>query len=168
MAETSDSGIFNNGDSPRLTSPDDLEKYMRVTSLQVWVLLGLCAVLLVGLVIWGFFGSISTNLTVTGSVIDGTPICMLTEEEVAQVKVGDEALVDGREASVAVVYQVPLTRDEAEKAFENDYLVNALIEGDWSYLVELSSDSVGDLKQEVPIPITITTSKTAPVSLVMK
>lgn len=65
MAQASPS-IFNKRATERLRSPDDLEKYVQVTNPSVWVVLGACIALLAGLLAWGIFGTVSTNVSAQG------------------------------------------------------------------------------------------------------
>ena len=62
--------IFNKRATEKLRSPDDLDKYVRVTSPSVWVILAACIILIVGLLAWGLFGAVTTNVQATGVVFD--------------------------------------------------------------------------------------------------
>lgn len=42
----------------KLRSPDDMEKYLQITNPGKWIILGACAALLIGLLIWAFFGTV--------------------------------------------------------------------------------------------------------------
>lgn len=57
------SSIFNEQSRNRLQSPDDLDRYIRVTSPSVWVVLGAVIALVMGLLAWGIFDSVSTTIT---------------------------------------------------------------------------------------------------------
>ena len=61
MANAS-SSIFNKKASEKLRNPDDLDKYLRVTNPSVWIVIAACVVLLLGLLAWGVFGTVSTSV----------------------------------------------------------------------------------------------------------
>ncbi|MBO7675755.1 MAG: hypothetical protein J6S63_12240 [Atopobiaceae bacterium] len=159
------SSIFNTKAAERLRSPDDLDKYVRVTRPSVWVVLVACIALLAGLLAWGFLGTVSTNVSVSGTVLEGRALCLLPQRETAQIDVGDAAYVGGTKMQVAVVENVPLSRDEAYELLGSDYLVSTLMEGDWAVLVVFEGD-VSALEERVPIPVSITTERVAPLALV--
>ena len=158
--------IFNQRASERLQSPDDLDKYVRVTNPSVWVVLAACVVLLAGLLAWGLFGSVSTNVTATGVVADGRPMCFLAAEDVARVRVGDVASVGGAQMRVEEVASVPLSHDEVHELLSSDYLTAVLVGGDWTYPVSFTGD-VSGLAEGVPLAVGITTERVAPISLIM-
>lgn len=166
MAEAS-SSIFNAKATEKLRSPDDLEKYVRVTNPSVWVVLGACVALLLGLLAWGVFGAVSTSISSTGVVADGRAVCFLSAEDVARVHVGDTANVGGQQMSVIEVAEVPFSRDEAHDQLGSDYLVSSLLEEDWAYVVEFSGEGIGQLAQGVPLSVYITTERVAPIQLLL-
>ena len=166
MADTSRS-IFNKKATEKLRSPDDLDKYVRVTNPSVWVALAACIALLAGLLAWGIFGSVTTNVTKTGTVIKGTAVCFLSADEVAEVDTGDVAFVGGKRMTVSEVAAIPLSAGEASKLLKDDYLVSALMSGDWSYTVKFEGDT-SDLDEGIPISVNITTSRVSPISLILR
>jgi hypothetical protein len=164
MAEY-ESNIFNKRATEKLRSPDDLDKYVRVTNPSVWVVLAAFIALLVALLAWGVFGSVTTSVTATGVIVDGEAMCFLTAEDAAKVDEGDVASVDSRSMTVAKVAAVPVSRDEAGKILVSDFLVSSLVQGDWAYQVTFNGD-VTDLATGVPVPVSITVERIAPISIV--
>ena len=166
MAEAAGS-IFNEKAAEKLRSPDDLDKYVRVTNPSVWAVVGACAALLFGLLAWGAFGAVSTSVGATGAFVDGTAMCFLSAEEAAKVHAGDAANVSGERMSVAQVSAVPLSRDEAHAELGSDYLASTLVEGDWAYQVTFDGDGDYAFDPGVPLTVTITVERVSPISLVL-
>ncbi len=50
--------IFRKKSLDRVTSPEELNDYMRVTSPGVWLIMAAAILLLTGMLIWGIFGTI--------------------------------------------------------------------------------------------------------------
>lgn len=163
MADTG-SSIFNQQARERLQSPDDLDRYVRVTSPSVWVVLGAILALLFGLLAWGIFGSVSASVGATATRLDGQTICLLSAENAAKVDQGDEAIVGGQLTKVASISKTPLSADEASALINNDFLTNTLMSGDWAYLVTFDDVNV---EEGVPLTANITTERIAPISLVL-
>lgn len=166
MAETV-SSIFNKKATEKLRSPDDLDKYVRVTNPSVWVVLAACSTLLLGLVIWGVFGSVATGVTATGVCVDGKAMCFLSASDAAKVHVGDTANVGGENLKVDKIAAAPVSRDEAGKILVTDYLVSELVKGDWGYQVTFEGDT-SDLATGVPLTVNITVERIAPISLIFR
>ena len=160
------SSIFNKKATDKLRSPDDLEKFVQVTNPSVWVTLVACIALLAGMLAWGVFGSVSTSVSSTGVVVDDQAMCFLTAEDAAKVHAGDAASVGGDLMQVTNVAAVPLSREEAGKVLKSDYLTSSLVDGDWAYQVTFGG-SVDELAKGVPLTVSITTERIAPISLIL-
>lgn len=158
--------IFNQRAAEKLRSPDDLDRYVRVTNPSVWAILGACLALLAGLLAWGVFGSVTTSVVATGTCVDGQAMCFLSAEDVAHVNVGDVASVGGVQMRVGEVAAVPASRSEAGEGLGSDYLVSTLVAGDWAYQVTFEGDSA-TLAEGVPLSVNITTERVAPIDLVL-
>ena len=159
--------IFNEKASNKLRNPDDLDKFVRVTNPSRWVVFAACAALIVGLLAWGVFGTVSTNVGTTGVVIDGTPMCFLSTEDRAQIAQGDIATFGGRRMTVASVAAVPMSKKEAHEVLKNDYLTSTLVKEDWAYQVIFDGD-VADLTNNVPLNTNIATERIAPIELLLE
>ena len=166
MAEQGRS-IFNKRATEKLRNPDDLDKYVRVTSVSIWVVLVAIVALLAGIFAWGFFGTISTSVNTSATRIDDSVICFLTDDEEKIVHEGDEAMVGDFPMKVSYVSQTPMSRDECSKVLDNDYLLKTLVKEDWAYMVVFSSDKTPDFEYLVPINASITTERVAPISLIL-
>ena len=165
MADVSNP-IFNRKATEKLRSPDDLDKYVRVTNPSVWIMLAACVALLVGLLSWGVFGTVATSVTTTGVSVDGEAMCFLTADKVAQVNVGDTANVGGKLMTVYSVSDIPASGEEIDALVKSDYLVKALVEDDWAYIVRFEGNT-SELKNGVPLSVDITTEQIAPISLIL-
>ena len=160
------SSIFNRKAAEKLRSPDDLDKHLQVTNPSVWVALVACLALLAGLLAWGVFGAVTTSVSATGVVVDDTAMCFLSAENAAKVHAGDAAFVGEKQMKVANVAAVPYSRSEAGKVLSSDYLVSTLVTGDWAYQVTFDGN-VSGLASGVPLTVSITTERIAPISLVL-
>ncbi|MBR0404858.1 MAG: hypothetical protein IJI68_06600 [Eggerthellaceae bacterium] len=159
------SSIFNKNATQRLRSPDDLDKFVRVTNPNVWVVLAACLALLAGLLAWGVLGSVTTSVSSTGVSVGSNAMCFLTAEDAAKVHEGDDAFVGGEQMRVAKVAPIPVSRDEAGKILKSDYLVSTLMSGDWAYQVTFDGDT-SELADGVPLTVSITVERIAPITLI--
>lgn len=60
-----------NSDAKRITSPDQLNDYLKVTNPKIWVLLAAVVLLIVGLLLWSSFTTIESYATGTARAIGG-------------------------------------------------------------------------------------------------
>ena len=88
--------IFREKSLKRITSPEELGDYLRVTSPTVWLVLAAVILLLVGMLIWSATSSIDSIVTGTAQVEEGNMRILFDDEQLAEsvtpgmtVKVGE-------------------------------------------------------------------------------
>lgn len=54
-------GIFRQKSIDKVSSPEKLDNYIRVTTPSVWITLAAILVLLAGAIIWGIFGEVTIH-----------------------------------------------------------------------------------------------------------
>ena len=85
----------------RITSPEQMNDYIRVSNPSVWMLLAAVIVLLIGVCVWGAFGHLDTAVQTGGVCEDGRLTVYLSESDFA--KLDGEAILSVGEAEYAVV-----------------------------------------------------------------
>lgn len=161
MAEIS---IFNKKAVDTLHNPEDLDKYVRVTSTSVWLVILACIVLLAGMFTWACLGTVSSGITTTGMKVDEAVICYVDPTSIDRFEVGSLARVNETEMTVSSIGSIPLSRDEARETLDSDYLTSTLMTSDWGYRVELSGEN--DFSEYTPLNVYITSEQIPPISLV--
>ena len=71
------SGIFREKSIERVSSPEELNDYIRVTSPSVWLVLAALIILLAGMLVWSIFGTVEAH-TADGRVEELHPIVYVT------------------------------------------------------------------------------------------
>ena len=157
-----DKSIFRPQAVEQMSSPDELDKYLKVTNPRVWLALIAVFALLAGLTVWGAFGAINTSISSTAVRLDTDVICFIDRNEVVNVKVGDDVYVNGKAGKVKSVASVPLSQDEARKELGSDYLCETVLTSKWGYQIALDVESEESLPEKVPLTCTITTERVSP------
>ncbi len=70
-------GIFREKSLKRVTSPEELNDYIHVTSPSVWIVLAAAVILLAGLLAWAVFGTVERQ-TSDGTIEEVHPIVYVT------------------------------------------------------------------------------------------
>ena len=70
-------GIFREKSMERVSSPEELNDYIRVTTPSVWLVLAALILLLAGMLAWGVFGTVEAHAA-DGSVEEVHPIVYVT------------------------------------------------------------------------------------------
>jgi len=98
------SSIFRQKSLDRISSPEQLNDYLRVTNPTVWVVLAAVILLLVGVIVWGSAATLESFATGTGTVQDGTMTIRFDDSEIARsVEAGMTIAIGENTATVSSV-----------------------------------------------------------------
>lgn len=134
--------LFREKSIERVSSPEQLNDYIRVTNPSVWMSLVAVIFLLIGIVVWGVFGKLDTVLTV-GAITEGErTVCYVKEEDIGSISENMKVRLDGEEFAVAEIALQPVQLNEEYP----EYLlhVGGIAEGEWAYAVVLDGTAGAD------------------------
>lgn len=148
--------VFREKTLERISSPEHLNDYMRVTSPGVWLMLGAIIVLLVGVCVWGVFGHMDTVVKGAAAITDEQAVCYVKEASASAITMNTALTIDGHAARIVGIGKAPiqLTEEGSEYllhlgGFSADDRVIALrIETDapaGEYAVSLVTNSVSPM-----------------------
>ncbi|MDO4798393.1 MAG: hypothetical protein Q4A01_10305 [Coriobacteriales bacterium] len=155
--------LFRQQARDKLSDPDDLDEYLKVTKPSAWLMLLSVVMLLVGLLAWAIFGSFNTSLPATAVRLNNSVVCFLSQAEASKVHVGDQVAVGGEHTEVLSIDQVPMSVAEAREMLGNDYLVEELMPGKWGTKVTMADTP--KLASGIPLGAKITIDHVAPITL---
>lgn len=121
-----DKTIFREKSIERVSSPEQLDAYLKVTSPSVWIILGAIIVLLIGIICWGVIGTIETVEPTSCYLENGDLICYTTEDIAKKIDVGTQIKMDGYDQIYdiySIEYYGQLSKADANYA----HLLNAQI-----------------------------------------
>lgn len=133
------SQLFREKSLERVSSPEQLNDYIRVTNPSVWIALAAVVFLLIGICVWAVFGRLDTVLTV-GAITEGEKtVCYVKESEIESVCPGLPVRLNGEVFTISEVALQPIQIDESFP----DYLAHlgGFAKGEWAYAVVL--DGIG-------------------------
>ena len=128
------SKLFRQQSIDRLSSPDDLNKYIKTTSPALAILILAVLIFLVGTLVWAIFGRIETKSEIGFSVIDNKAIAYIKEEEVSRITTSSFMSIDDTKFSIAKISANPILADENS----DQYLLHtsSISLGEWYYQIE--------------------------------
>ena len=153
--------LFRKSSIDRVNSPEQLNEYIRVANPGVWLILVAVIALLVGVVIWGVFGTIETTIE-TGVVVDGgTATCYVSAEDASRLETGMSVSAENVVGNIKSVSSVPVQIDDSF----SDYILylTGFAKGDFCYAVEIELPDMADGVYTA----TITVDSTHPISFVI-
>ena len=95
--------IFRQKSVDRVSSPEQLDSYLKVTSPSVWLVLVGIIIILVGAIAWGTFGKIKTYANVGCLVEQNIGYCYIREDQGSKIEVGMQVEIPKEEASFEII-----------------------------------------------------------------
>ena len=83
--------LFRKKSIERVSSPEQLNEYIRVSNPGIWMVLAAIIVLLVGAIVWGVVGTLDTTLSTVAIAENGEVTIYVKEEDVASIESGTYA-----------------------------------------------------------------------------
>lgn len=134
--------IFRQSSIKKITSPEQMNDYIRVSNPSVWMVLAAVIVLLLGICVWGIFGRLDTTVQTGGICEDGRLTVFLRESDFS--KLNDAAIlsVNGVEYAASDAAGTPIRLDE----HTDPYLLHllGLSAGDWVYALSAEAPDLKD------------------------
>ncbi len=99
-----DETIFRKKNIDRISSPEALNDYLRVTTPMVWLILAAVILLLVGFLVWSMIANIDSFATGTAQAEGGTMTIRFDDEQIAQnVQSGMTVVIGETESRISGV-----------------------------------------------------------------
>ncbi|MDD5952368.1 MAG: hypothetical protein PUC32_01750 [Oscillospiraceae bacterium] len=155
-----DHKIFRKKSLEKVSSPEQLNDYVRVSNPSVWMIMVGVIILLIGVCVWGIFGRLDTQISTVGVCKDGVLTCYVKEENISSVKEGMTLEADGQQLKVEGI-----SREASQDTNEmSDYTLHVgnLQKGEWVYHVTTPADL-----DDGTYNVKITTESIAPMSFVL-
>lgn len=123
------SSVFRRKAVDRISSPEQLNEYIRVASPRMWAVLLAVIVFLAGAVVWGIFGHIESTVYGVAIADGGTCTLYVAQEKAALLKAGDPVRVGEAETTLVSVSPEPFAVPESFPEYARS--VGGFALGEW-------------------------------------
>ncbi len=151
--------LFRKKTLERVSAPDQLNDYIRVSNPALWSVLAGILLLLIGLLIWGITGRLNTVMTAAAIAEDGTLTMLIPEAEGENIRSGMEVHVEGQTLTIAEVSARPVQLTSKTDAYAMH--IGGLNEGDWVYMVSMPAELADGIYQT-----SVTIESVSPISFI--
>lgn len=141
--ERYNSGIFRAKSLERISSPEDLNDYVRMTNPGVWMILIAVILILAGAAVWGILGSIDTTVPAVCVTENGETKCYISENYISKVREGMTVTVNGEQKYTVC----GINHDAVEaSAALSEYAMHTggFTSGEWLHILSLKGEGTPD------------------------
>lgn len=125
--------LFRKKSLERVSSPEQLNDYIKVSNPGIWLSLAAIVVLLVGVCVWAVFGRLESTLQVAAVKSDGRIVCFVKEDDIDKVNNGMTVRIGDDTCKIVGIEREPVPVDESFKEYGKH--VGGLTDGEWVYVV---------------------------------
>lgn len=100
--------LFRKKSIDRVSSPEQLDAYIRVANPGVWLVLIAIAVLLAGVCVWGILGHLDTTVNAVAICEEGSVTLYVKDEDGKRVLAGMEVRIGEDTDSVTAISPMPI------------------------------------------------------------
>lgn len=131
-------GLFRKKSMEKISSPEQLDEYIKVSNPSVWMLLFCIIILLLGICVWGIFGRFDTTLATSVISRDGKTVCYVKEENKADITEGMTVRIGKTKYPITMVLSEPVqvTGDFDAYALH----IGGLQTGEWVYEIVIDAE----------------------------
>lgn len=119
----------------RISSPEQLNDYIRVTNPGPWMVMSAVIILLTGICVWSVFGRLDTLLNVGAITQDGKTLCYVKEADADKLERNMPVRIEENQYHIQDISPQPIQMDETFPEYLHH--VGDLAEGEWVYVVTL-------------------------------
>lgn len=132
--------IFTKKSLDKVSSPEELNDYIKASNPSVWIILSCVIILLAGVCVWGIFGHLDSTITTVAVCRNGNMTVYIREADIEDISQGMSVSINGKECTISSISSSPqeISMDADSYALH----VGGLEQGDWVYtaIVETSAD----------------------------
>ena len=152
--------LFRKKSIDRVSSPEQLNEYIRVSNPGVWMILVAIVILLVGVCVWGVFGRLDTTLSTVAISNEGETTVYLKEADLSSVEKGMRVRIGDNEYEITYISAQPIAVDSSF----SDYAlhVGGLQIGEWVYELSIGGQLQGGVHSAE-----IVTESVSPMSFIL-
>ena len=125
--------VFRKKSLDRVSSPEQLNEYIKVANPGVWMVLAAIIVLLTGVVVWGCIGHLETTLSAVLVADGGETVIYVKEADAETLKSGMTVRAGEQEFTISEISAVPIRVDTTFPEYALH--LGDFTEGEWVYAV---------------------------------
>lgn len=168
----SNDNLFRKSSLENLSSPEQLNDYIKVSNPSVWLVLAGLFILLAAVFVWGFTGSLPTTVSAKGLVSKGEILCFISVEDAEKIAVGQKVSITENDRSdlrgqVFDVGQIPVSITEISAELQSDYLVQELVKSEFAVKITITPDQ-SDLVDGTLLDVRVVTDSVKPINFLLE
>ena len=128
-------GLFRKKSLEKISSPEQVNDYIKTVSVNMWVIFCAVTILLVGAVIWGFLGKIDVTIGSVAVCENNTVSCFISENDVDSIPDTATVQIETKSYPLANISKLPVPANDKMSSYamhlgnidKNEWVYYALV-----------------------------------------
>lgn len=131
--------LFRKKSIEKISSPEQLNEYIRVSNPGVWMVLAAIVILLIGVCVWGVLGHLDTKVATVAVVENSAITVYVKESDIEHIQEGMKVIIGNKECEITDISAQPVAIDDGFSEYALH--VGKLKIGEWVYPVAVSGEA---------------------------
>ncbi|MDD6188738.1 MAG: hypothetical protein PUB32_04065 [Clostridiales bacterium] len=131
-------GLFRKNSLDKISSPEQINDYIRTSNLSIWVIFIAAALLLIGVTVWGVFGTIDISVSSVAVCENGNVTCYISESDIEEISDTARARINGESYALTDVSELPVPAKNTLSPY--GLHLAGFDDDEWIYLSSVSAD----------------------------
>ena len=94
--------------------PGDLNQYIHLTTVSIWLVLGAFLVFVIGMVVWGFFGRLTVSVQAVAVSQESSIMLYIPEDQVSRIKQDSELVINDTTVAIGEIRENAYTEKASD------------------------------------------------------
>ena len=94
--------------------PGDLNQYIHLTTVSIWLVLGAFLVFVIGMVVWGFLGRLTVSVQAVAVSQESSIMLYIPEDQVSRIKQDSELVINDTTAAIGEIRENAYTEKASD------------------------------------------------------
>ncbi len=146
-------GLFRKNSLDKISSPEQVNDYIKTSNPSIWVIFAVAALLLIGITIWGIFGTLDISVGGVAVCEDGSVTCYISESDIEKISDAARVRINGESYTISNVSELPVPAENTLSPYglhlasfnDNEWVYSASVDGnltDGIYKAEIVIESI--------------------------
>ncbi len=158
---------FNKKALEKLQYQNNFSEHIKTAYPGGWVVIISIVILLLGFVVWSFFGTVSVDVNTQIVRVGSKAYTCLNENLIYDVNEGDEVVAEAHSFKIADIGDLPISQKVLSEVLQHEYLADYLMDEQWEYLLTIEGEEIEELKDKIPTFAIIIVDRIHPIELLL-
>lgn len=132
------SNLFREKAIKKITSPVQINEYIRTSNPSIWIIFSAVILLLIGALLWALLGKVDISVSSVTVSENGTSYCYISENDIDHINSDTYAEIEDKKYKLENISKLPVPA--TDKISKYGLHLGNFNDDDWVYIAQIKSD----------------------------